>query len=137
MIRLEAWIRALATQQGKVPTTTMPTSTAPMPGESQSNRNGFANFGTLSLKAYWWIENRQIMAYKRFNRSATGANDPDTCKMIGKARLMKFYLCFYFSGYYRDGVPVYGFCKDSSGMVSLRTCHTCFAKRGVIWICCE
>ena len=96
MIRLEAWILALATQQGKVPTTTMPTSTAPMPGESQSNRNGFANFGTLSLKAYWWIENRQIMAYKRFNRSATGANDPDTCKMIGKARLMKFYLCFYF-----------------------------------------
>jgi len=31
--------------------------------------------------------------------AATGANDPDTCKLIG---------------YYRDGVPVYGFCKDSS-----------------------
>merc|ERR1712126_329532 len=34
--------------------------------------------------------------------AATGANDPDTCKLIG---------------YYRDGVPVYGFCKDSNGMV--------------------
>jgi len=32
--------------------------------------------------------------------AATGANNPDTCKLIG---------------YYRDGVPVYGFCKDSSG----------------------
>lgn len=32
--------------------------------------------------------------------SATGANDPDVCKLIG---------------YYADGVPVYGFCKDSSG----------------------
>ena len=44
IIRLEAWIPALATQQGKVPTTTMPTSTARMLGESQKNRNGFANF---------------------------------------------------------------------------------------------
>ena len=61
MIRLEAWILALATQQDKVPTTTMPTSTARMLGESQRNRNGFANFGTLPLQAYWWIENRQIM----------------------------------------------------------------------------
>jgi len=34
--------------------------------------------------------------------AATGANDPDMCKLIG---------------YYRDGVPVYGFCKDSNGMV--------------------
>ena len=32
--------------------------------------------------------------------AATGAADPDTCKLIG---------------YYRDGVPVYGFCKDSNG----------------------
>ena len=32
--------------------------------------------------------------------AATGANDPDTCLLIG---------------YYTDGVPVYGFCKDSSG----------------------
>lgn len=41
--------------------------------------------------------------------SATGANDPDTCKMIG---------------YYRDGVPVYGFCKDLSGMV-MTSCYSC------------
>ena len=34
--------------------------------------------------------------------SATGANDPDVCKLIG---------------YYADGVPVYGFCKDSSGKI--------------------
>ena len=33
--------------------------------------------------------------------AATGAADPDTCKLIG---------------YYRDGVPVYGFCKDTNGM---------------------
>ena len=33
--------------------------------------------------------------------AATGANDPDMCKLIG---------------YYRDGVPVYGFCKDSNGI---------------------
>jgi len=32
--------------------------------------------------------------------AATGANDPDECVLIG---------------YYRDGVPVYGLCKDSSG----------------------
>jgi len=32
--------------------------------------------------------------------SATGANNPDSCVQIG---------------YYRDGVPVYGLCKDSSG----------------------
>jgi len=32
--------------------------------------------------------------------AASGANNADTCKLIG---------------YYRDGVPVYGFCKDSSG----------------------
>merc|ERR1719228_2052589 len=32
--------------------------------------------------------------------SATGANDPDQCVHIG---------------YYRDGVPVYGLCKDSNG----------------------
>jgi len=32
--------------------------------------------------------------------SATGANNPDTCLKIG---------------YYRDGVPVYGFCKNSNG----------------------
>ena len=32
--------------------------------------------------------------------AATGANDPDKCVMIG---------------YYRDGVPVYGFCRDSTG----------------------
>merc|ERR1712107_621183 len=34
--------------------------------------------------------------------AATGANNPDSCKLIG---------------YYRDGVPVYGLCKDSSGNV--------------------
>ena len=32
--------------------------------------------------------------------AATGANDPDICKLIG---------------YYKDGVPIYGFCKDSDG----------------------
>ena len=36
--------------------------------------------------------------------AATGANDPDMCKLIG---------------YYRDGVPVYGFCKDSNGITIL------------------
>merc|ERR1719234_2887260 len=41
--------------------------------------------------------------------SATGAVDPDTCKMIG---------------YYRDGVPVYGLCKDLSGMV-MSSCYSC------------
>ena len=32
--------------------------------------------------------------------AATGANDPDKCLLIG---------------YMADGIPVYGFCKDSSG----------------------
>jgi len=41
--------------------------------------------------------------------SATGANDPDTCKLIG---------------YYQDGVPVYGLCKDSAGMV-MTSCYEC------------
>merc|ERR1719430_2801832 len=41
--------------------------------------------------------------------SATGAVDPDRCKMIG---------------FYRDGVPVYGLCKDVSGMV-MSSCYTC------------
>lgn len=41
--------------------------------------------------------------------SATGANDPTLCKLIG---------------YYRDGVPVYGFCKDPSGMV-MTSCYAC------------
>merc|ERR1719291_490641 len=41
--------------------------------------------------------------------SATGAVDPDTCKLIG---------------FYRDGVPVYGLCKDPSGMV-MSSCYSC------------
>jgi len=41
--------------------------------------------------------------------AATGANDPDTCKLIG---------------YYQDGVPVYGLCKDSAGMV-MTSCYEC------------
>jgi len=41
--------------------------------------------------------------------SATGAVDPDTCKLIG---------------FYRDGVPVYGLCKDQSGMM-MRSCYSC------------
>jgi len=41
--------------------------------------------------------------------SATGAADPDVCKLIG---------------HYRDGVPVYGFCKDTSGM-AMTSCYTC------------
>ena len=40
--------------------------------------------------------------------AATGANDVDTCLKIG---------------YYRDGVPVYGFCKDSSG-VQMTSCYS-------------
>merc|ERR1719244_265088 len=39
--------------------------------------------------------------------AATGANDPDTCLHIG---------------YYIDGVPVYGFCRDSSGM-QMTSCY--------------
>ena len=39
--------------------------------------------------------------------AATGANDPDQCLLIG---------------YYQDGVPVYGFCKDSSGMM-MTSCY--------------
>lgn len=38
--------------------------------------------------------------------AATGSADPDQCKLIG---------------YYRDGVPVYGFCKTTSGIV-MRSC---------------
>ena len=34
--------------------------------------------------------------------AATGANDPDQCVLIG---------------YYNDGVPVYGLCRDSDGMM--------------------
>jgi len=40
--------------------------------------------------------------------AATGANDPDECVHIG---------------YMRDGVPVYGFCKDSSGM-QMTSCYS-------------
>jgi len=39
--------------------------------------------------------------------SATGANDPNTCLHIG---------------YLLDGVPLYGFCKDSSG-VQMTSCY--------------
>ena len=80
------------------------------------------------------------------SRSATGAVDPDTCKLIGDewyvegAELSSWDIIFVLNmytihliyqsdisrghlhlitGYYRDGVPVYGLCKDSSGMVSL------------------
>jgi len=38
--------------------------------------------------------------------SATGANNADTCKLIG---------------YYNDGVPVYGYCKTSAGQ-QMRSC---------------
>ena len=51
--------------------------------------------------------------------AATGANDSDECVLIGDLDLeiaMKFSLL---PGYYRDGVPVYGLCKDSDGMVRL------------------
>jgi len=41
--------------------------------------------------------------------AATGASDPDTCKLIG---------------YYRDGVPVYGLCKDSTGAL-FTSCYSC------------
>merc|ERR1719150_1878525 len=41
--------------------------------------------------------------------AATGANDPETCKLIG---------------YYQDGVPVYGLCKDSTGTV-MTSCYEC------------
>jgi len=40
--------------------------------------------------------------------AATGANNPDTCLKIG---------------YYRDGVPVYGFCKDSNDEV-MTSCYS-------------
>lgn len=40
--------------------------------------------------------------------AASGANDADTCLKIG---------------YYRDGVPVYGFCKDSNG-VQMTSCYS-------------
>jgi len=40
--------------------------------------------------------------------AATGANDPDKCVKIG---------------YMADGVPVYGFCKDSSGK-QMTSCYT-------------
>merc|ERR1712215_358240 len=39
--------------------------------------------------------------------AATGAGDPDTCLLLG---------------YYRDGVPVYGFCKDNTGMM-MTSCY--------------
>jgi len=41
--------------------------------------------------------------------AATGANDSDECVLIG---------------YYRDGVPVYGLCKDSDGM-EMTSCYEC------------
>lgn len=51
--------------------------------------------------------------------AATGANNPDTCKLIGENQCRELLKCIMYSntliGYYRDGVPVYGFCKDSSG----------------------
>ena len=40
--------------------------------------------------------------------AATGANNPDTCLKIG---------------YYRDGVPVYGFCKDNNGAM-MTSCYS-------------
>ena len=39
--------------------------------------------------------------------AASGANDPTKCKLIG---------------YYRDGVPVYGFCRDKAGML-MTSCY--------------
>ena len=56
--------------------------------------------------------------------AATGANDSDECVLIGDYDLtwkivMEFLLLQHLPGpgYYRDGVPVYGLCKDSDGMV--------------------
>ena len=40
--------------------------------------------------------------------AATGANDAETCLKIG---------------YYRDGVPVYGFCQDTTGML-MTSCYS-------------
>ena len=51
--------------------------------------------------------------------AATGAADPDTCKLIG---------------YYRDGVPVYGFCKDTNGgeiTIGVEVVFTVPRRRGV------
>jgi len=42
--------------------------------------------------------------------AATGAADPDTCKLIG---------------YYLDGVPVYGLCRDPVTGAELTSCYSC------------
>jgi len=51
--------------------------------------------------------------------SATGANDPDQCLLIG---------------YYQDGVPVYGFCKDSNGMMMTSCYKTTAALTTVVTV---
>ena len=65
--RLEAWIPALVTLQEVDPITTMPISTALMLG-------GWTPFN---------IKNQDKMLILNMSRSATGAVDPDTCKLIG------------------------------------------------------
>jgi len=51
--------------------------------------------------------------------SATGANDPDQCLLIG---------------YYQDGVPVYGFCKDNNGMMMTSCYKTSAALTTVVTV---
>ena len=51
--------------------------------------------------------------------AATGANDSDECVLIGDLDLKIAKKLSLLPGYYRDGVPVYGLCKDSDGMVRL------------------
>jgi len=51
--------------------------------------------------------------------SATGANDPDTCLLIG---------------YFTDGVPVYGFCKDNNGMMMTSCYKTSSALTTVVTV---
>ena len=156
--RLEAWIPALATPQEAAPITTMQISIALMQGRSWFSKLFVKStiFLIWNIKKYQnesFINNLSIELISILNiwiwsmsRSATGAVDPDTCKLIGDewyVEGLNFHHATYFfvlnmytihviyqsdisrghlhliTGYYRDGVPVYGLCKDSSGMVSL------------------
>ena len=74
-----------------------PDGMGPPPGRQSSST------GVLTAGAYHYHGNLNCTNAG----AATGAGDPAECKLIG---------------YYRDGVPVYGFCRDKAGRV-MTSCY--------------
>ena len=88
LCRLEAWIPALDTLQEGVPITTMPISTALMQGgwkyfKSLEYEEISKHFKSIEISTTTKTSQDFKILHKWMSRSATGAVDPDICKMIG------------------------------------------------------